>query len=138
MRVVSAAVRRNGIINAQLARVVAELRHRDALVVADSGLPVPHPGPEVVDLAVVYGIPAFEEVLRALVAEVLVEEALAAEEIVQTNPACWARVQDLGVDTHLVSHEAFKARVARVRAVVRTGEATPYANVLLTCGVPFG
>jgi D-ribose pyranase len=34
-------------------------------------------------------------------------------------------------------HEEFKARTRADRLVVRTGEARPYANVILRCGVPF-
>jgi D-ribose pyranase len=131
-------LRKGGIINAQLARLLAELRHGDTLVIADSGLPAPHPAPEVVDLAVIYGVPPFVDVFRAVVAEIVVEAATAAEEIVAANPACWELVRSLPVEPALISHEAFKAQAAHARAVVRTGEATPYANVLLTCGVPFG
>jgi D-ribose pyranase len=135
----SRLMRADGIINAQLARVLAELRHTDWLVVADSGLPVPDPGPEVIDLAVVYGVPAFAVVFEAVLSELVVEEASAAEEIVAANPECWELIRDrLSVDVGLVPHETFKAEAARARAVVRTGEATPYANVILQCGVPFG
>jgi D-ribose pyranase len=131
-------MRHGGIINAQLARVLAELRHTDLLVISDSGLPVRAGGPEVVDLAVLYGVPSFEIVLRAVLGEIVVETATAAREITDANPACWALVQEaLEPEVELVGHEDFKARTAAARAVVRTGEATPYANVLLRCGVPF-
>ncbi len=56
-------MRSGGIINAQLSRVLAELRHTDLFVISDSGLPVAAGGPEVVDLAVIYGVPSFETVL---------------------------------------------------------------------------
>jgi D-ribose pyranase len=132
-------MRSGGIINAQLARVLAGLRHTDVLVISDSGLPVAGGGPEVVDLAVVYGVPAFETVLRAVLEEIVVEAATVAGEITETNQACWGLIQEtLEPEVELVSHEDFKARAADARAVVRTGEATPYANVLLRCGVPFG
>ncbi|MEF1307007.1 RbsD/FucU domain-containing protein, partial [Vibrio owensii] len=36
-----------------------------------------------------------------------------------------------------VSHEDFKARTEQSRAVVRTGECTPYANVIFQAGVVF-
>jgi D-ribose pyranase len=131
-------VRTGGIINAQLARVLAELRHTDLIVIADSGLPVDPGGPEVVDLAVVYGVPAFETVFRAVAAEIVVEGAVAAGEIADANPECWRLLRHtLDVDVELTPHEDFKAKTAEARAVVRTGEATPYANVLLRCGVPF-
>jgi D-ribose pyranase len=131
-------MRTGGIVNAQLARVLAELRHTDLLVIADSGLPVAVDGPEVVDLAVVYGVPSFESVFRAVTAEIVVEAATAAAEIAAANPDCWSLLRDtLDVDVGLVPHEQLKAMSAEALAVVRTGEATPYANVLLRCGVPF-
>jgi len=131
-------MRSGGIINAQLSRVLAELRHTDMLVISDSGLPVAAGGPEVVDLAVVYGVPSFETVLRAVLEEIVVEAATAAAEITEANPAGWSLLREtLELDVELVSHEDFKAQTAQARAVVRTGEATPYANVLLRCGVPF-
>jgi D-ribose pyranase len=132
-------MRARGVINAQLARVLAELRHTDVLVIADSGLPVPPPGPEVVDLAVVFGLPSFEAVLRAVLDEIVVEAATAAEELPASNPDAWEVLQHaLALELRLVSHEALKTEVAQARAIVRTGEATPYANVILRCGVPFG
>jgi len=131
-------MRSRGIINAQLSRVLSELRHTDLLVIADSGLPIAVGGPEVVDLAVVYGVPSFESVLRAVLGEIVVEGATAAAEITDANPACWSLLREtLDDDVELVPHETFKASTALARAVVRTGEATPYANVLLRCGVPF-
>jgi D-ribose pyranase len=131
-------MRTGGIVNAQLSRVLSELRHTDLLAISDSGLPVPPGGPEVVDLAVVYGVPSFETVLRAVLGELVVEAATAADEIVDANPACWSLLRDsLDPDVELVPHEGFKALTGAARAVVRTGEATPYANVLLRCGVPF-
>ena len=130
-------MRSGGIVNAQLARVLAELRHTDLIGIADSGLPVVGAS-EVVDLAVVYGVPSFESVFRAVAEEIVVEAAIAAGEIADANPACWELLQEtLSVDIELVAHEEFKARTAAARAIVRTGEATPYANVLLRCGVPF-
>jgi D-ribose pyranase len=36
-----------------------------------------------------------------------------------------------------VPHEEFKRAMAGAVLFVRTGEATPYANVMLRCGVPF-
>jgi D-ribose pyranase len=131
-------MRSRGIINAQLSRVLSELRHTDLIVIADSGLPVAAGGPEVVDLAVVYGVPSFETVFRAVVDEIVVEAAAAATEVTDANATCWSLLrQVLARNVELVPHEDFKTRTMQARAVVRTGEATPYANVLLRCGVPF-
>ena len=131
-------MKRHGIIHSQLAAVLAGLRHTDVLVIADSGLPVPG-GIEVVDLGFVYGTPTFESVLAAVLEEIVVEGSTAAEEIAAANPACHALLVRLLPDAVpcLVSHVDLKLMIAEARCVVRTGEATPYANVLLRCGVPF-
>jgi D-ribose pyranase len=128
-------VKRSGIINASLAGSLARLGHTDLVVVCDAGLPIP-PGPAVVDLAFRFGVPPFETVLLGILEELEIEGATAAEEI-DHNPACHkllkARFPDLG----LVPHEELKRMVAGARLAVRTGEATPYSNVILRCGVPF-
>jgi D-ribose pyranase len=42
-----------------------------------------------------------------------------------------------GVPVDAVPHEEFKALTRDTRAVVRTGECTPYANAILRSGVIF-
>ena len=129
-------MKRGGIINAQLAGAVARLGHTDELVVCDAGLPIPD-GPEVVDLAFRLGDIAFETVLRGLSEELVVEGALAAGEVRETSPAVRDLLSSLFPDISFITHSELKRRVLGARLVVRTGEATPYANVILSCGVPF-
>ena len=128
-------MKREGIINARLAGALAGLGHTDLVVVCDAGLPIP-PGPAVVDLAFRFGVPAFETVLSGLLEELAVEGATAAEEV-ERNPRCYELLRTLLPDLGLVPHEELKRIVARAKLVVRTGEATPYSNVILRCGVPF-
>lgn len=127
-------MKKSGLLNPDLNRAVARLGHTDLVVVADCGLPVPAAVP-VIDLAVVFGIPRFTEALDALLAEIVVEAAVAAEEARGAEVEDWLgpRLPELSY----VPHEQFKRRVADAAFVVRTGETTPYANVLLRCGVPF-
>jgi D-ribose pyranase len=128
-------MKREGIINASLLGYLGRLGHTDLLVVCDAGLPMPS-GPAVVDLAFRFGIPTFEEVLTGLLEELVIEGAIAAEEVNQNRAAeqlLKSRFPDLG----LVWHEELKRMVAGAKLVVRTGEATPYSNVILRCGVPF-
>jgi D-ribose pyranase len=128
-------MKRDGIINAELAGALAALGHTDLVVVCDAGLPIP-PGPAVVDLAFRFGVPTFETVLTGLLDELAIEGATAAEEV-ERNPHSYdllkARLPQLG----LVPHEELKRIVASAKLVVRTGEATPYSNVILRCGVSF-
>lgn len=129
-------MKRSGILNRHLAGAVAELGHGDGVLICDVGMPIP-PGPRVVDLAFRAGVPSFAEVLEGLLDELVVEGATAAEEVREANPeASRLLISRLPGLTH-VSHEELKALTASARLVVRTGEARPYANVLLRCGVFF-
>ena len=125
-------MKKQGILNAALSNVIASLGHTDLLVVADAGLPIP-PGVPVIALAVRCGVPGFAEVLAAIAAEVQVEHIVIASE------AFLPTVTELfpGVPVTESPHEEFKQRSSRARAVVRTGECTPYHNVILQAGVVF-
>jgi D-ribose pyranase len=129
-------MRRSGILNAQLAGALARLGHTDALVVCDAGLPIP-PGPEVVELAFRFGVPSFETVLSGILEELVVEGAIAAEEMEAQNPPSYELLKTRLPDLELVPHEELKRMVAGAKLIVRTGEDTPYSNVILRCGVPF-
>ena len=129
-------MKRDGIVNAQLAYHLARLGHTDELVVCDAGLPIP-PGPEIVDLAFRFGVPSFETVLSGLLDEIVAESAIAAEEVEKQNPAAHELLGSLLPALKLVPHEELKRMSSTARLVVRTGEATPFSNVVLRCGVPF-
>lgn len=130
-------MKRTPLLHAELSHVIASLGHGDMLVIGDAGLPIPE-GPRRIDLAVTPGVPGIAEVLRAVLAEMQVERTLLADEALGARralPAWYAGQLALAPDT--VSHEEFKRRSASARAVVRTGECTPYANVILVAGVLF-
>ncbi|MFB9906633.1 D-ribose pyranase [Allokutzneria oryzae] len=129
-------MRRGGILHAELSAALARLGHTDRVVVADCGLPIPA-GPQVVDLAFSFGVPTFAQVLDGLLAEIVVESAVVAAEVDASNPDCAAVLADRLPLASRVSHEELKALLADAKLVVRTGEASPYANVVLRCGVPF-
>ncbi|MFF8013237.1 D-ribose pyranase [Streptomyces sp. NPDC007929] len=129
-------MKRTGILNRHLAGAMAELGHGDGVLVCDAGMPIPD-GPRVVDLAFRAGVPSFAEVLDGLLAELVIEGATAAREVRETNPEASALLEGHFPRLDLVSHERLKELSAGARLVVRTGEARPYANVLLRCGVFF-
>ncbi len=127
-------MKRTTLLHAELSGLIAAFGHGDMLVIGDAGLPVP-PGVRVIDLAVTRSIPGVFDVLDAVLAELVVERsALAAE----AAPALQAQFgqRDIGPVTTL-SHEEFKLTSRQARAIVRTGECTPYANVALYAGVAF-
>lgn len=131
-------MKKSGILNRHLAGALAELGHGDGVLVCDVGMPIPA-GPRVVDLAFTAGIPAFADVLDGLLAELTVEAATAAREVRDANPQAARLLDDRFPEPalELIGHEELKARSADARLIVRTGEARPYANVLLRCGVFF-
>ena len=131
-------MKRTTLLHAELSEVIARLGHGDLLVIGDAGLPIPD-GPRRIDLAVSANVPRFHEVLAAVLAEMQVEGAVIAEEIVAANPAVHAelRRQLQGRPVSTLSHEDFKALTRGARAIVRTGEFSPYANVILRAGVVF-
>ena len=112
--------------------------HTDKLVVADAGLPIPL-DVQRIDLALAPGIPAFLDTLRVIASELAVEEFMVAEELTEQNPALVTAIQALFPDAKMfvVRHAQFKVITGSARAVVRTGETTPYANVILISGVTF-
>ena len=122
------------ILNAPLLSALATLGHTDTVVIADCGLPIPA-GPIVIDLALVRGTPSFAAVLAVLARNLVIEASTLASEARGTG------VQQIcenhGLDAGFVSHEQFKEALPHAKVVVRTGEVTPYANVILHCGVDF-
>lgn len=125
------------LLNAPLSAVVARLGHGDTVVVCDAGLPIPD-GVERIDLAVSPGVPSLVQVLAAIAAEMQVERVVVAHEALASdrNAPAWLPPEWVAQMTS-VPHEAFKQRCASARAVVRTGECQPYANVMLVAGVTF-
>lgn len=131
-------MKKTGVLNRALAATIAGMGHTDLLVVADAGLPVP-PGVPCIDLAVAPGVPGVLDALGAIAAELHVEAITIAAELAAGDTGLPGAVRALFPAATLgtVSHDDLKAMSARARAVVRTGECTPYANVVLASGVTF-
>jgi len=131
-------MKKTTLLHAELSRVIATLGHGDLLVIGDAGLPIPAGTPRI-DLAVTANLPRMLDVVHAVLSEMQVESAVVAEELAQRNPSVSEGLRLLLGSTPVatVSHEELKARCAGARAVVRTGEFSPYANVILRSGVVF-
>lgn len=125
-------------INPALSRVISETGHTDLIVVTDAGLPIP-PGSERIDLAYRPGAPAFLDVLDTLLAELVVEGATVSAEVAEHSPEMLAALEERlpGIEIEHVPHVEFKRRTRDARAFVRSGEFTPYANVILRAGVAY-
>ncbi|WP_169083853.1 D-ribose pyranase [Paenibacillus sp. PL91] len=131
-------MRKNGILNSDIAAVIARMGHTDYIVIGDCGLPIPD-SVKRIDLAVKPGLPSFLDTLEAVLADMVVESAVIAAEMTEHNIPVHGRTRTLlnGVPIKHVTHEAFKELTLQAKAVIRTGEATPYANIILQSGVFF-
>lgn len=133
-------------LNAQLSQCIATLGHTDSLTICDAGLPIPTNN-ERIDLALTRGVPSFLQTLEVVLSEMFVEKALLAEEIKTQNPVVLKALLSLlkqqeaqqgkPIQIEYVPHEAFKRASQQSKGIVRSGECTPYANVILYSGVPF-
>ena len=131
-------MKKTRLLHAELSGLIARLGHGDMLVIGDAGLPIPE-GVQRIDLAVTANLPRFIDVVDVVLSEMCVESAVVAAEILVRNPGLELELKTrLGATPiSLISHEDFKALSAKARAIVRTGEFSPFANVILRSGVVF-
>ncbi|HHW7448417.1 D-ribose pyranase [Pasteurella multocida] len=139
-------MKKTALLNAPLSQVIATLGHTDSLTICDAGLPIPKQI-ERVDLALSEGVPSFLQTFHAVVTEMFVERAIIAEEIKEKNPkiltallnslAQLEQQQGNQIEVQYVSHDMFKTYTHASKAIVRSGECSPYANIILYSGVPF-
>ncbi|NMB00051.1 MAG: D-ribose pyranase [Firmicutes bacterium] len=128
-----------GILHAQLSRIIASMAHGEMLVIGDAGLPVP-PGVEMVDLALKEGVPGFLETVEAVLGELHVENAIIDTEQAEVSPQMYQEFTAMwpaDIPVRTVPHAEFQELAKEAKAVVRTGEFTPYSNIILIAGVLF-
>ena len=131
-------MKKDRINNPMILREIAALGHTEYLCIADCGLPIPS-GVTVVDISLTSGVPCFMDVLEAVNTELVTESYILAEEIHCSNLQIESKIQLLLDDLpcRSVPHEEFKRLVGKCKCVIRTGETSPYANIIMVGGVNF-
>lgn len=137
-------MKRNGILNSDIARVLSYMGHTDLLCIGDCGLPIPEET-ERIDLALRFGQPSFMEVLKEVAKDMKIEKIILAEEMKEKNPEKLQEVLQFfdeyetgfKMKVEYVSHTELKKLTRKCKAVIRTGETTPYANIILQSGCIF-
>jgi D-ribose pyranase len=139
-------MKQTDLINAEISYLIAKLGHGDSIVIADSGLPIPDQVKRI-DLALKKGVPGFMDVLDTVLTEQRVEEIIIARETEEISPLLYQRilvklnevelVESIQIKMTKISHAELKRATAAAKAVIRTGEFTPYANIILKSGVVF-
>ena len=134
-------MKKGELLHSSISALIAQMGHGDTLTIADAGLPIPATVGRI-DLALRRDLPRFVAVLTTILTELEVESVTLAEEIRTCNRELLIRVERIlsgnGIERiAFVAHEKFKALTRESRAVVRSGECHPFANILLHCGVAF-
>lgn len=135
-------MKKGKLLNSEISYEVAKIGHTQHITVCDAGLPIPE-GVKRIDLAITKGYPSFLKVLETVISEMVIEEIVIAKEIKEKNEEMYLKIQKLFEKNRLtpkvieVSHEEFKEITKESRAIIRTGECTPYSNIILKSGVAF-
>ena len=133
-------MKRHGLLNSDISRVLSYMGHTDCICIGDCGLPIPDET-ERIDLAVKFGVPTFMDVLKEVGNDMKIEKIVLAEEIKEHNPQVLAEITEYfkgqDIEVEYVSHVGLKQMTRECKAVIRTGETTPYANIILQSGCIF-
>jgi len=121
------------LLNPEVAALIRRVNHTQMLLIADRGFPVPAL-PTVIDLSLTADIPTIPQVLAAIRPDLPLDRLIVAEEQQVASPACWEENRSRGVHFEAVPHLAFKRMAKHAVGCIRTGDSTPYGNVLLVGG----
>lgn len=139
-------MRKGQLLNSEIIKILARMGHTDQVAIGDAGLPIANEIPRI-DLALTYGVPSFMQVFQTVSHDMQIEKVILAEEILIHNPHIHQQileqikkieqVQHNCIDILYVTHEQLKQQTHHCKAVIRTGECTPFANIILQSGVIF-
>lgn len=135
-------MKKQGILNSDISRVLSYLGHTDTIAIGDCGLPIPEET-ERIDLSLTFGVPSFMDVLKTVSNDMAIEKIVLAEEIKEQNPDVLHQIEALfveketGFKIEFVPHTELKEQTKECKAVIRTGETTPYANIILQAACIF-
>ncbi|HSU30497.1 MAG TPA: D-ribose pyranase [Bryobacteraceae bacterium] len=124
---------KTGILNPAINSLISRVRHTNTLVIADRGFPF-WPEIETVDISLVDDIPRVLDVVRSLRPNFTVGQVFMAEEFRAHNSAeVQQEFQEAlrEVPVSFEPHVSFKLRVPQAIGLIRTGDTTQYANLIL-------
>jgi D-ribose pyranase len=131
-------MKKTGILNRDISALVAAMGHTDRLLISDAGFPIPK-GIPCIDLSLRPTVPTVLEIAELLAIELEVEQFYFADEVLKIRPNRGAEVNEFFPKAKgiTVPHVEFKKLAAEARGIIRTGDFTSYANVLLVSGVAY-
>lgn len=124
------------LLHPELAAIVRNMGHTDMIVISDMGFPMPDLQYRL-DLAVKPGVPTVPDLLDAISTDFSWDRMIIAAEAHRAVPdrvdALRAAYPSAELED-VESHVQFKHLAALCKAGVRTGDPTPFGNVILVCG----
>ena len=131
-------MKKGRLLNSEIISTLSRMGHTDQITVGDAGLPIPDHVTRI-DIALMKGLPSFLDTVKLLNHEMVIEKIILADEIKTQNPQIHKVLLEYfnGIPVEYASHELFKDLTHASKAVIRTGECTPYANIILQSGVDF-
>ncbi len=124
---------KTGILNPQINSLLSQVRHTNTLIIADRGFPF-WPTIETVDISLVDDVPTVLQVLAALRTNFVIGKAWMAREFLRQNNArtriAFARALQ-GIELKHEPHINLKKRIPHAIGLIRTGDTTQYANIVL-------
>ena len=134
------------LFNSEIIQILSKMGHTDQIAIGDAGLPIPE-NVKRIDLALTFGLPSFLQVFESVSESMQIEKVILAEEIFEHNPEIHKKIleqiqqvekfQKNKIDITYITHEMLKIQTNECKAVIRTGECSPYANIILQSGVIF-
>lgn len=125
-----------GMLNRQIDSALNRQGHMDRMIVADAGFPCPD-HVELIDIALSEGVPSILDVLAELRKVHSVETIIIAQETADHNPGYFQKVSKAfgdDVEVQVITHTEFKERSHDVKTIIRTGDFTAWANIILVSG----
>lgn len=133
-------MKKGKLLHGEISHLIAEMAHADTILIGDAGMPVPK-GVKLIDLALCNGQIPFLTVLDVVLSELEVQNAYIDVEMEEVSPSMKQNLTNLLKDYQFkleeIPHEELKERSKECKAVIRTGEFTPYSNIILEAGVLF-
>ena len=127
---------RDGIINGQLASLLARFRHVNSIAIVDGPFPS-YLNVETVDLAVKKGFPTIPQILDLILPELELSSVVMAKEFeakVEKATVDSYRSHLKGLPIQIIDHEDFKVQVGKTLGIIHTGDPIPYSSVILKSG----
>jgi D-ribose pyranase len=124
---------KTGVLNPQILSLLARIRHTNTLIIADRGFPF-WPMIETVDISLVDDIPTVLQVFNAIKSNFNIGQIYMAGEFLKNNSRTVIENYAASREDILIKYEPhidFKLRVPHAIGLIRTGDTTQYANMII-------